>query len=211
MSERHVLDELSAYLDGESADPERIERHLQRCASCARRYMELSKLSANLKAMPAPEVHPAFKTRVMAEVAAAGPVRKRLSWRWAAGTAIVALAVVAGAWFGLAPHGMDGRPAEAKVDLFSAEGEALLVAELEERLAESETGYSWAPQSYMGEDELSDDLWLDTLAETDLFDEFAVAVSTDNDLDSLLAALGDDGLDTFRELLTEYATEDWTS
>ncbi len=41
----HVLDELSAYIDGESRDPEFIARHLQSCPECARRHVELLKLS----------------------------------------------------------------------------------------------------------------------------------------------------------------------
>lgn len=68
MSTRHVLDELSPYIDGESRDRERIARHLQSCPSCARQHLELRKLSAHLRALPAPEVPEGFSARIAARL-----------------------------------------------------------------------------------------------------------------------------------------------
>lgn len=73
MSTPHVLDELSAYIDGESHDPQRIARHLQSCPECARRHMELSKLSGHVHALSAPEVFPGFSERIVARVQAGTP------------------------------------------------------------------------------------------------------------------------------------------
>ena len=96
----HVLHELSEYLDGESRDPERIARHLQSCPECARRQVELLKLSGHLKALRGPEVHPAFVTRVMAHTAETPRTRAwfpRMTPRIAAVLCIAGLAT-ASAW-----------------------------------------------------------------------------------------------------------------
>lgn len=96
----HVVDELSAYLDGESREPERIARHLQSCPECARRHLQLLKLSGHLQALRGPEVHPAFVTRVMAHAAETPTSRSwfpRLSPRLATALCIAGL-VVAGTW-----------------------------------------------------------------------------------------------------------------
>ena len=68
MSTPHVLDELSAYIDGESREPQAIARHLQSCPECARRHVELSKLAQHVHALPAPEVLPSFASRITARL-----------------------------------------------------------------------------------------------------------------------------------------------
>lgn len=68
MNNAHVLDELSAYIDGEAAHPERIARHLQHCTECAQRHMALLRLSAHVQALPAPPENPDLLGRVLAEV-----------------------------------------------------------------------------------------------------------------------------------------------
>ncbi len=96
----HVVDELSAYIDGESRNPEFIARHLQSCPDCARRHVELLKLSGHLKALSAPEVHPAFVTRVVAHTVDIPRARvwfPLLSPRRVAALCIVLL-VAAGTW-----------------------------------------------------------------------------------------------------------------
>ena len=96
----HVLHELSEYLDGECRDPERIARHLQSCPDCARRHVELLKLSSHVQALRGPETHPGFVTRVMAHAAETTPARiwfPRLSPRLAAVLCVAGLAA-AGTW-----------------------------------------------------------------------------------------------------------------
>lgn len=95
--DRHVINELSAYIDGEASDPARIARHLQGCPECARRHIELLKLSAHLRRMPLPDVRPEFATRVMARIAeqegAPAPFRGRRIADAMAVAALVALCV----------------------------------------------------------------------------------------------------------------------
>ena len=64
MNNRHVLDDLSAYLDGECTEPARVVRHLQTCAPCAKRYQELRVLSGQVRALKPPAVSPEFAARV---------------------------------------------------------------------------------------------------------------------------------------------------
>ena len=96
----HVLHEISEYLDGECRDPERIARHLQSCPACARRHVELLKLSGHIRALRGPETHPGFVTRVMAHATEITPTRDwfpRFSPRVAAVLCVVGLAA-AGPW-----------------------------------------------------------------------------------------------------------------
>lgn len=96
----HVIGELSAYLDGEVRDPERIARHLQSCPDCARRHVELQELSRHLKALRGPEVHPAFVTRVMAHTTDVQPERSWIPRRSPRLATVLSVAVLAaaGAW-----------------------------------------------------------------------------------------------------------------
>lgn len=66
MSTPHVVDELSAYIDGESPDPQRIARHLQSCPACARRHVELAKLARHVQAARGPDVSADFSARIVA-------------------------------------------------------------------------------------------------------------------------------------------------
>jgi hypothetical protein len=96
----HVVEELSAYLDGESRDPEYIARHLQSCPECARHHVQLLKLSGHLQALRGPDVHPAFVTRVVAHTAEIPRARVwflQFSTRWAAAFLVLGL-IAASTW-----------------------------------------------------------------------------------------------------------------
>lgn len=96
----HVVEELSAYMDGESRDPEYIARHLQSCPECARHHVQLLKLSGHLQALRGPDVHPAFVTRVVAHTADIPRARvwfPQFSTRWAAAFLVLGL-IATGAW-----------------------------------------------------------------------------------------------------------------
>lgn len=98
----HVIEELSAYIDGESRDADSIARHLQSCPDCARHHVQLLKLSGHLKALAGPDVHPAFVTRVVARTREVPRSRlwfPRLAPRWTAALVIFGL-VATGAWLG---------------------------------------------------------------------------------------------------------------
>lgn len=136
MKEKHVLDELSAYIDGEAAHPDRIARHLRHCAACARRHMELLKVSAHVAALPAPPENPDFLGRVLAEIGRAEPARpRRLAFparRWVPLAAAAALALAAGiAWVAL-PAG----PAAVETAAAPSAAEEALVVTLAGLIAE---------------------------------------------------------------------------
>lgn len=63
-----VFEDISAYIDGESDQPEAVECLIKTNAEAAKLYAELSRTSTHLKALRAPDVHPAFATRVMAHI-----------------------------------------------------------------------------------------------------------------------------------------------
>jgi hypothetical protein len=99
----HVLERLSAYLDGEILVTERqaIDVHLRECAECARRLEELAAVDEAARRMPLPEppgyfeAFPArLRERLGREQPSAAPVHWRLpAWTWAAAAALF-LAVI---------------------------------------------------------------------------------------------------------------------
>lgn len=109
MSTPHVLDELSAYIDGESPDPQRIARHLQSCPACARRHVELSKLAHHVQAVRGPDVSPDFSARIVAALEETRPFP-----RWyqpflfqrvvSTGWALAAVLLVAGSAYVVIQH-----------------------------------------------------------------------------------------------------------
>lgn len=115
MSKEHVIEELSAYIDGEAKDPARIARHLQFCESCARHHMELLKLSANVRALPAPETRPEFVTRVMAHVAETGVSSGRLPWGVAVPAVVVVAAILISAGFAWRAYTPDSTPSPRRI------------------------------------------------------------------------------------------------
>ena len=65
----HVLDHLSAYLDGElgAAEQERFRAHLAQCASCAQRLAELAAVDRSLRELGVSDVTVGKKVRKIAE------------------------------------------------------------------------------------------------------------------------------------------------
>lgn len=103
---KHVLDDLTAYLDGALAPGERaaVEAHLAACAGCRAERVRLARALALLAHLPpATEPSPGFEQRFQARLAAERPAPERpgwrdwLSWRWVApalATAAVAVVLV---------------------------------------------------------------------------------------------------------------------
>lgn len=99
MSDHIETEELSAYLDGESGTIALIEAHLQKCDTCSTRMVSMQSLAQSIQALPEPDVHVAFATRVRATIEERGnettaiPVR-----RWVmslSGLAAIAIFAVA--------------------------------------------------------------------------------------------------------------------
>jgi hypothetical protein len=97
----HVLDRLSAYVDGELSPPDRalVAEHLAGCEECSRRLQTLGVVDAAARALPAeppPGYFAAFPSRVRRRLE--GDTRERSwrmpAWAWAAAAAAL-LAVVA--------------------------------------------------------------------------------------------------------------------
>lgn len=131
MSTKHVLDELSAYIDGEAVHPERIARHLQHCTDCARRHMALMRLSAHVQALPKPPENPDLLGRVLAEVGRAqaetearpNVIPFAAYWKPLAGVAAAALLIVA---VGLGWRGFRQEDGSAAPAAIVAENQPLL-------------------------------------------------------------------------------------
>ena len=68
MSDIHVIDELSAYIDGEAKHPDQIARHLQSCQQCASHHIQLQKLSTHLQMLSPPQDQQEFLASVMTEI-----------------------------------------------------------------------------------------------------------------------------------------------
>ena len=88
MNEKERMDALSAFLDGEAERPETVRRALEADLALRERADAYRRMCAELRALPKPEVHPAFATRVMAAIRDEAPApRRSLRWAWAAGFA----------------------------------------------------------------------------------------------------------------------------
>jgi hypothetical protein len=213
MAEKHLSnDELSAYIDGESRHPEMLAGHIGSCLDCARRHAELARLSRRLRELPAPDVHPAFLTRVVARAAEAEPESGR---RWLAflpaGAGALALVLVAAAWTILR---LTAEPVNPPVAVLPASWSEDLDADrltefLAWQMAEDSDGMQalatpWTepvvPQETTGE-------MLAELAQSDWFDSFASEVSADQEVDELLATLTPTETEALKELLSWYANE----
>jgi len=224
MKKGHVLDELSAYIDGEARDPERIERHLRQCPACARRHLELLRLSSHLGALREPEVSPAFLTRVMAHAREAEPLPARRAW-WAAaprwGMAIALIVAGLGLLYGNLPGGgtlPGGRTApgpetpgavaglpEASADYLDDEAVVEALAALMDQGADLSYVAADTPRSWLMEDSTVtyDDVVALLAEEVEAEDGSFVTVMPDN-VYGAIDSLEDTEAEAFESLLTDY-------
>jgi hypothetical protein len=107
----HVLEQLSAYLDGELAGAQRavVHEHLGACAACAQRLGELAALDELARALPAaapPGYFEELPARVRARLQAQRRAPRIPVWSWAAAAALL-LAVLTPAVLRRAPAPAD--------------------------------------------------------------------------------------------------------
>ena len=215
MNDKDVWEELSAYLDGEAGDPDRIARLLEAHPEYARRFDELRRLSQQVKTLAPPDVHPAFLTRVMAEVAETRPAQPSWFARFhaplaAAGAA--AIVVLAGAAVLRAVFAPE-LPVEIADNERAATAEEALLEALEARAEAGEDIDAWAEDSFFDFDDASDvsaDDLITGLAAENWFDKVVLAWEAEEDLTTMIGALNDYERATFNELLREYGKEGMT-
>lgn len=216
MKKRISAEELSAYIDGESKHPEHVRQEIQESDEVARKHTALTRLSAQLRALPEPSVRPGFTGRVIASLET--PESKPLlGWRLPVGASLAAAAAL---FAFVAINGIDegvpssvriavSKPAASVVSSIASE-EAALVAELERRLADSpdseilrSDGLYEAPDPVVT---LPDDLLL-ALAPTDWVGTLGGLESSRN-YEVAVASLNDSEKDIFVQMLEEYAREE---
>ena len=224
MSMEHVVDELSAYFDGEASAPESIASHLKSCPECAHRYGELKKLSEQLRTLRAPDVSPAFLTRVMAQIREKAPQEKWLRSRFAvplALAAVLALVLIGGIFYvrSTPPPKLPSpvitvrQPTVPKDEITKdkiAKGE-IAKAEFETAWGRGEDAGLYEAEYSLGvEPEPSLDEMVVGLANTDWFGVLASNWETEDDVDTMLRALDDEETAILEHLLRVYAKEGQT-
>ena len=89
---KRVRENISGYLDGEARDAQKIARLIAASGDAAREHAAIAELSARMRSLEEPGIHPAFATRVCAAIEAQQD-RRRIAWRLPVGVAAAALAV----------------------------------------------------------------------------------------------------------------------
>lgn len=217
MSDRHVMDELSAYLDGEADHPDRIARHLQHCEDCARRHIELLRLSAHLRALPSPPVRDSFARDVLArlhgEATNVTPWRatkRRWPLRTTSGLAAAAALLLAAA-IGLTLVPQEKRPAPAMASVSQPAAPAPTVTRTVELLAqtagEDTLEFPLAPVEEPNTETVPLADLLDQMALASAMEEPAEPPAADEDLLGLLGGLKEDEIENLQELIQDYGDQ----
>lgn len=211
MKKHLTAEDLSAYIDNEGANREDMTRHLQQCAECAREHVALSKLSAHLRALPAPDVHPAFAGHVLHALEEdVAPVRPRL-WPVPGAIAMAAVVILFAAYLRYPyDQGPTGKvPSEIAVN--TPDAATLALAELERRIyggAESDDLLDDVLfQSFDTAETYEEDL-LNVLANSAWFESFAEEWSDVPGAVDAVYDLDREETQVFLALLTEYADEE---
>lgn len=212
MAGGHIsLKELSAYADGEARRPDHIARHLQQCAECARRHMELAKLSANVQALTPPQVSPALLTRVLAHARDIEPHSTRRAPRvarvLAGALAVVALAV---GWFAFRPS-MESAPSSSVATIFPHDFDfEAATREIEWHIAHgdepnlAEMYVLWSDPEAAEDD---DDHVVQAVLSDRVLRPMADALDSNQDIMALAESLNPSEAATLRILLSQYVSE----
>lgn len=139
-----VREEISAYLDGEAKDAQSIARLIAESEDASKDHLAFAELSSRIRNLEAPEVHPAFATRVCAAIEEQRE-RGRITWRIPAGLAAAA-AVLLVAYVSINSTGTNtpqtpahifaSQPVETPAPDFTGMDEDTLLAEFDRRLTE---------------------------------------------------------------------------
>ncbi len=217
----HVIDELSAYLDGEYADPGRVEQHLEMCPQCAHRYKQLVQLSERLHSLPHREPRAGFAARVMARLDELERPRTahRLRWLVPAGSAVTVAALAFVISLGLTRISREndvqrGASRDNATVAVSMPDESLLMGALEQKLAQENGTWDIEPETidwaWAGQ-EVEDEQWVEALSASSWFEPVADAYEQMASVDTLIDQLTDDEEAAFREVLKEYVEQDYST
>ncbi|MCC6155548.1 MAG: hypothetical protein IT367_17395 [Candidatus Hydrogenedentes bacterium] len=217
---QQLFEQISAYMDGESNAPHEVARLIETDADAARLYRELSRMSSSMQSLPAPDVHPAFATRVVAHVREHAAADVVPAWRFAVPkvlgglAAVVAIAIAVWPFVRYGSGGITSPPATAdpvvaKVLELRKQPEQSLAAQFDGLLTGPEAD-AWAPGNDM-------DNGLALVVNPTLSDDYrdvAGKVATllggddgydeDTDVFTALGSLNDSQAAVLREMLTEY-------
>ncbi|MCL4691616.1 MAG: hypothetical protein KJ060_03795 [Candidatus Hydrogenedentes bacterium] len=217
MNDKRLNEELSAYLDDESKDKARIADLLKNDPEAVRKLSEYSALSKALKALPAPEVHPAFATRVLAQ---ARETRRASAWsrapRLAGGVVLSALIVGFCVW-AMLPGTVPSTPQEQEPEVaavlelrHSDEPLGPFASLMDEDLLDSPVALTEGDIVPSDEAQLAaDEASMESAVESIVWLASAAPAGSDSEeLDAMLGDLDDTEITVLRELLVEYAMED---
>lgn len=202
MNDDKITELLSAYLDGESGDPEAVERLIGGDPAVRRRFEVLQAQSRALRALPPPEVSPAFAARVLAG-ARQERFRPQRGWvalaaPWAVAAAVVL--VLAAVYLAIQTPPEPGAPPMAReIREWREVDPDVLDALLLERIAADPDALEALDSAYAG---VAPDAGVRYAA-----DDPVQTVYEDAQLDALIEALTPDEEAVFRELLFAYAME----
>lgn len=139
-----VREDISAYLDGEAKDAQSIARLIAESEDASKEHLAFAELSARMRSLETPEVHPAFAARVVANIQEQQN-RRRLLWRIPAGLGVAA-AVLLVAYISLntastripntEADNIASLPAPVPAPNFSGMDENALLAEFDRRVTE---------------------------------------------------------------------------
>ena len=214
MKKRISIEELSAYLDGEAKNPEKVRQHLRDSDDVARMYRALSKVSEHVRSLPEASVRPGFSGRVLASLESPNPrwslTRSVPAWASLAAIAVVvvlALFNLNGTIDSPAVQTAASTPTIFTPQTTALEDEEALVAEFERRIAsstESEALLSAGLYEEAGPvEELPADLLL-ALAPANWVDSLG-GLNESSDYRMEMNALSDSERVIFAQLLDEYA------
>lgn len=136
-----MREDISAYLDGEAKDAQSIARLIAESEDASKEHLALAALSARMRNLDAPEVHPAFATRVVAAIEEQRS-RRTIGWRIPAALSAAAVALLVAL---VSVNSNDPRPAidtgaiaalpPAEAPLIEADEDTLL-AEFDRRITQ---------------------------------------------------------------------------
>lgn len=214
MKKRISIEELSAYLDGEAKDPDKVRRHLKDSDEGARMYRALSEVSKHVKSLPEQSVRPGFSGRVLASLESPKPrwslTRSAPAWASLAAAAVVVVLALLGLNDTIGSPAIQtafSTPTVSTPQTTLLEDEEALVAEFERQIASGTESEALLSAGIYEEPEPVQELPADlliALAPADWLDSLGGLTGT-TDYRTEMNALSNSEKAIFAQLLDEYA------